>query len=374
MSEVGGWSYSPNTAITENAWHCVEMHITSPSASTPMQIWVDGASAGTITGAYSSAATFTYMLLGDVQLGHRHHEQNWHVLLGRSDRFQLLYRTAGLDAARPPARCSRRNRRTTSPAPLPSRSCRPTGTPPPTPTSGISGYQYAIGTTPAAPTSSTGPRGQRANSDANRLVADRGPIYYFSVQAVNGAGLIIGSATNSDGQTVLTAHAQPAGQCPRRNRRGIAYTTSTTQLSANWDAGMIPTVRSRPTSTPSAPRPAARRLSPGPPWATSPVTKTGLSLTNGQIYYFSVKAVDNAGPAAPPRNSNGQTVTRPRPRRPPCGMERARISRPPLPPRSCRPIGTPARDAESGISGYQYLPSAPRPAAREIFGWTGWAT
>ena len=66
--EVGGWSGTGLTAISENAWHCVEMHISAPSASTAIQYWIDGTSAGTCTGAYSGNSTFNYMQLGDVAL------------------------------------------------------------------------------------------------------------------------------------------------------------------------------------------------------------------------------------------------------------------------------------------------------------------
>ena len=37
-------------ALSENAWHCIEMHVAPPSASTAMQFWIDGTSAGTLTG------------------------------------------------------------------------------------------------------------------------------------------------------------------------------------------------------------------------------------------------------------------------------------------------------------------------------------
>ena len=68
MQEVGGWSGTGNTALSENAWHCVEMHINPPSSGTPMQMWVDGTSAGTCTGIYPNASTFSYMQMGDVAL------------------------------------------------------------------------------------------------------------------------------------------------------------------------------------------------------------------------------------------------------------------------------------------------------------------
>ena len=63
-----GWSGTGVTAISENAWHCVELHVAPPSASTAIQYWIDGTSAGTCTGAFSGNSTFTYMMFGDVAL------------------------------------------------------------------------------------------------------------------------------------------------------------------------------------------------------------------------------------------------------------------------------------------------------------------
>jgi hypothetical protein len=68
MQEVGGWTGTGSTTLSENAWHCIEMHITAPSASTAMQYWVDGTSAGTVTGTFSGSSTFDHMELGDVLL------------------------------------------------------------------------------------------------------------------------------------------------------------------------------------------------------------------------------------------------------------------------------------------------------------------
>ena len=43
-------------------------------------------------------------------------------------------------------------------------------------------------------------------------------------------------------------------------------------------------------------------------WFTQYVTATGLSLVDGQIYYFSVKSEDGAGLQSSAFTSNGQTV------------------------------------------------------------------
>ena len=145
--------------------------------------------------------------------------------------------------------------------------------------------------------------------------------------------------------TVVSGGNQPPS-APANVRDGtgsdITYTTSNTQLSANWDA-----------STDSDGSVTAYKYAIGTSaggtqtvnWTTfgnvTTVTNTGLSLTNGQTYYFSVYAVDNQGLAGNATNSNGQTVNTTAPSaRPTCAMEREPISRPRVPPRSCRPIGT----------------------------------
>ncbi len=69
MAAVGGWNGINGPTITENAWHCLEMHIDPPSSSTAMQFWVDGVSAGTLAGAFSGSSTFNQILFGDVIMG-----------------------------------------------------------------------------------------------------------------------------------------------------------------------------------------------------------------------------------------------------------------------------------------------------------------
>ena len=65
-----------------------------------------------------------------------------------------------------------------------------------------------------------------------------GQRYYYSVRAVNNAG-IGGFATNSDGQIVVNPNDTTPPSAPPAVRDGtgadISTQTSTTQLSANWD-------------------------------------------------------------------------------------------------------------------------------------------
>ena len=71
--------------------------------------------------------------------------------------------------------------------------------------SGISGYQYAIGTTAGGTqTVNWTSLGNVTTVTKTGLTLSVGQTYYFSVKAVNGAGLT-GNATNSNGQTVVTS-------------------------------------------------------------------------------------------------------------------------------------------------------------------------
>ncbi len=66
MQVSPGWNGVYPGALTENTWHCLEMHIDPPSSSTLMQFWVDGVSAGTFSGNLSGSSTFNQIQFGDV--------------------------------------------------------------------------------------------------------------------------------------------------------------------------------------------------------------------------------------------------------------------------------------------------------------------
>ncbi len=188
------------------------------------------------------------------------------------------------------------------------------------PQSGITGYQYAIGTT-AGGTNVVAwtSLGNVLTVTQTGLSLTNGQKYYFSVKAINGVGTI-GPATNSPGQTVDTTppSAPPAVYDGTTTGVEVSYTTSTTQLSANWSA-----------STDSISGISGYQYAIGTTaggtnvvgWTSVgnvlSVTKTGLSLTNGQKYYFSVKATDNAGLVGSATNSSGQTVDTTPPSAPP---------------------------------------------------------
>ncbi len=136
-----------------------------------------------------------------------------------------------------------------------------------------------------------------------------GTTYYFSVKATDNAGLV-GSATNSSGCTVSSSDiptAPPAVYDGTTTGVETPYTTSTTQLSANWSAA------SDPQSGITGYQYAIGTTAGGTnvvAWTALgnvlTVTKTGLSLTNGQKYYFSVKAVNGVGTVGPATNSPGR--------------------------------------------------------------------
>ena len=178
--------------------------------------------------------------------------------------------------------------------------------------SGISGYQYAIGTSAGGTqTVNWTPLGNVTTVTKSYLTLTMGQTYFFSVRAVNGAGSA-GSATNSNGQTVYVNDPTPPS-APANVRDGtgadISTTSSTTQLSANWDAS------TDNESGISGYQYAIGTTAGGTQtvnWTwlgnVTTVTKTGLTLSVGQTYYFSVQAVNGVGLTSGTVNSNGQTI------------------------------------------------------------------
>ncbi len=243
------------------------------------------------------------------------------------------------------------------------------------PQSGITGYQYAIGTTAGGTNvvAWTG-LGNVLTVTKTGLSLTNGQKYYFSVKAVNGVGTV-GPATNSPGCTVDTTPptAPPAVYDGTTTGVETPYTTSTTQLSANWSA-----------STDSISGISGYQYAIGTTaggtnvvgWTSVgnvlSVTKTGLSLTNGQKYYFSVKATDNAGLVGSATNSPGQTVDTTPPTAPPVvydgtttGVETSTTT-------STTQLSanwSASTDSISGISGYQYAIGTTA-GGTNVVGWT----
>ncbi len=185
--------------------------------------------------------------------------------------------------------------------------------------SGIKGYEYAIGTTPGGTDTVAWTPGLASNAylmyvRAQKLKLTPGRRYYFSIRAVNNAGLT-GPAASSDGQVVVDPSDTTPPTAPLAVRdgtgAGISTTTSTTQLSANWDM-------SRDPQSGIAGYQYAIGTSAGGTqtvnWTdlayVSKVTRSGLSLTVGKTYYFSVRAKNGKGLIGKATNSKGQTVVK----------------------------------------------------------------
>ncbi len=179
------------------------------------------------------------------------------------------------------------------------------------PVNGISGYQYAIGTS-AGSTNVVGwtSLGNVLAVTQTGLSLNAGTTYYFSVKAVDGEG-IIGSATNSSGCKVVAdiPTAPPAVYDGTTTGVETLTTTLTTQLSANWTAASDPqsgiTGYKYAIGTTAGGTNVVGWTSLGNVLA---VTKTGLSLNVGTTYYFSVEAVNGVGATGPATNSSGCTV------------------------------------------------------------------
>ena len=202
ISEVGGWSGTGQTAISENAWHCVELHVAPPSASTAIQYWIDGTSAGTCTGAYSGNSTFNYMMFGDVALATSGTTNGTGTIYWD----EVIVANYYIDPSAPSSPANVRDgtgadiSTTSSTTQLSANWDAATDA-----DSGISGYQYAIGTSAGGTqTLNWTSLGNVTTVTQTGLTLTVGQTYYVSVRAVNGAGLN-SAGTSSNGQTVVVA-------------------------------------------------------------------------------------------------------------------------------------------------------------------------
>ncbi len=253
------------------------------------------------------------------------------------------------------------------------------------PESGIKGYQYAIGTTPGGTdvadwTTINNVLGVTKGG----LSLTTGQTCYFSVKAINGAGLV-GPAANSKGQTVGTDTTPPSA--PAAVRDGGIYgtmgldcdqTKETTELTCNFDPAVDPESGIKGYQFAIGTTPGATDVKDWTPLAPNAyqmyVRAQGLKLTPGQRYYFTIRAINNAGLTGPAASSDGQTVVDPNDTTPPTappavrdgtGAEDAATTT------STTQLSAnwdAAADPESGIQGYQYAIGT-TPAGTELINW-----
>lgn len=176
--------------------------------------------------------------------------------------------------------------------------------------SGIRRYWYSIGTTAGA--SNTVTWSDNATSTAvtrNGLGLADGQIYYFNVVAENRAGLL-SDVTSSNGQIVDASPPSTGGASVSDGPNvDINFASSSTTLSANWAGFAEPhTGITKYWYSIGTTAGASNTVSWTDNGAATSVTRIGLSLMDGQIYYLSVKAVNSAGLISAAVNSNGQTA------------------------------------------------------------------
>ncbi|OGS19030.1 MAG: hypothetical protein A3J83_04780 [Elusimicrobia bacterium RIFOXYA2_FULL_40_6] len=179
--------------------------------------------------------------------------------------------------------------------------------------SGIVRYYYAVGTAPSTAdvVDWTATANGAVLSVTKQLTLTKGTTYYFSVKAENGSGLQSGIAT-TDGILVTGDVTPPLTIAHVYDGLGddISTSDSLTELSANWDSTSDP-------ETSVIKYWYAIGTSAGASdvlgWTNNDlntsVTHTGLALTTGRTYYFSVVAENGAGSKSIAANSDGQTAT-----------------------------------------------------------------
>ena len=186
------------------------------------------------------------------------------------------------------------------------------------PESGILRYWYAIGTTLGATDLVTWTNnGTSLNITKTELTLTVGTTYYFTVKAENTIGLM-SITTNSDGLYINTTTddtppiAIGSGNVRDGSGTDIDFTTSTTELSANWDQSTDPESGILRYWYAIGTTLGATDLVTWTNNGTSlNITKTELTLTVGTTYYFTVKAENTIGLMSITTNSDGLYVKLP---------------------------------------------------------------
>lgn len=175
--------------------------------------------------------------------------------------------------------------------------------------SGIAAYYIAAGTTPGGTNIiSWTSAGNATGTTKTGLSLTNGATYYWSVKALNGAGLF-GAVTTSDGIKIVSTPPATIAFINDGNSDDIDLQTSTTSLSANWGASSDPiygiTAYYYAAGTTAGGTNVTNWTSAG---ALTNATVTGLTLTEGASYYWSVKAVNGLGVFSAVSTSDGVRV------------------------------------------------------------------
>jgi hypothetical protein len=208
MEQIGNWGAAEwPTALSENTWHYIEMHIAPPSTSTLLEFWVDGVKNSTsLTANFSGSTAFNQIDFGDVAIGSGNGTATFYL-----DEFIASNAYNGpvnsdIPTA-PPAVYDGTTTGVETSTTTSTTQLSANWTAASDPQSGISGYKYAIGTT-AGGTNVVGwtSLGNVLTVTKTGLSLNVGTTYYFSVEAVNGVG-VTGPARNSSGCTVVSSSA-----------------------------------------------------------------------------------------------------------------------------------------------------------------------
>ena len=166
-------------------------------------------------------------------------------------------------------------------------------------TSGITDYKYAIGTT-AGDTDVVGWTSTGTSTSVTKYMTFySGTTYYFSVKAEDAAGNW-SDGLSADGITVDTVGPTMSSVTDDGN-----YTTSTTTLHATWSGSDTVSGIAEYEYAIGTSAGATNTVGWTSTGTTDSVTKTSLSLSAGQIYYFTVKAQDTVGNWGSPINADG---------------------------------------------------------------------
>jgi len=306
------WANENFTNPAEQTWYCVEILAPAASSSASVRWWVNDTEQTPIPDNLSDAGTWNRINLGSVDAWQNLSSQTFFL-----DEFisaDTYIGPIGADPT-PPADIAYVYDGNAADVAYTYHNNNLSANWPPTTDleSGISRYWYAIGTTPGATNTAAWTDNSMSTwITRTSLALSEGVTYYFSVKADNTWGLQSG-ATNSDGQFIKRDATGPLDVSEVRDGTGssdIDATFSFSQLSANWD--------------PSADAESgvyrywyAIGTTPGGtniwPWtnnnANTSVTRTGLGLSAGPTYYFSVKAENYWGVQSNAVSSDGQMVT-----------------------------------------------------------------